>query len=73
MFCDAVKNKELDEDEGWRNQKELKDDSIKYSVVHLASNANASYKCGVHLLKTTKEAEDLGALLDIVIIEAALS
>lgn len=70
MFCDAVKNKELDEDEGWRNQKELKD---KYSVVHLASNANASYKCGVHLLKTTKEEEDLGALLDIVIIEAALS
>ena len=31
MFCDAVKNKELDEDEGWRNKKELKEVSSTVS------------------------------------------
>lgn len=29
MFCDAVKKKKLDEDEGWRNIKELKDYTMK--------------------------------------------
>lgn len=62
MFCDAVKNKELDEGEGWRNKKELKDYSIKYGVMHLASNANVSYKCGAHQLETTKEEERSGSI-----------
>lgn len=57
MFCGAVKNKELDEGEGWRNIKELKDYTIKYSVMHLPSNANVYYKHGVHQLETTKEKE----------------
>lgn len=57
MFCGAVKNKELDEGEGWRNIKELKDYTIKYSVMHLPSNANVCYKHGVHQLETTKEKE----------------
>lgn len=57
MFCDAVKSKELDEGEGWRNTKELKDYTMKYSVMHLLSNANVCYKHGVHQLETTKEKE----------------
>lgn len=29
MFCDAVKKKELDKGESWRNIKELKDYTMK--------------------------------------------
>lgn len=47
--------KKLDEGEGWRNIKELKDYIMKYSVMHLLSNANICYKHGVHQLETTKE------------------
>lgn len=79
MFCDAVKNKELDEGEGWRNIKELKDCTI------------STVSCTYHLMqmsainmefinwklqkrrKDTKKKKDLGTLLGLVIIEAALS
>lgn len=78
MFCDAGKNKELDEDEGWRNKKKLKDYGIKYSVTHLASNADVSYKCGAHQLETIEEVEGPGSVAQscdnhTLIIEAALS
>jgi len=62
MFCDAVENKELGEDEGWRDKKELNDYSINYNVMHLASNANVSCKCGARQLETTKEKERSGSV-----------
>lgn len=57
MFCFAVTSKKMDEGEGWRNIKELKAYTMKYSVMHLPSNANVCYKHGAHQLETTKEKE----------------